>query len=172
MTGGDCCCGTDNLENENEMHLPYAKLGSISHGTLRTEHLLDAFANHLLLLCGDNKEHKKIAEEAYEIVKNWDDSWDADKLQDIEELLWVDLFEALQEYAPPYSYFGSHIGDGSDYGFWICGETIEEAIRGGERLDPENVKTEEGYIIHVNERGNVTLYSSDNEDRVEIWSIV
>jgi len=50
------------------------------------------------------------------------DSEDAD--WDLEE-----LFDALQEFAPPFFYFGAHPGDGSDYGFWFCEESFQEAAQ-------------------------------------------
>ena len=36
-----------------------------------------------------------------------------------------DLFNALNELAPPNHYFGSHFGDSSDFGFWLSEDTID-----------------------------------------------
>lgn len=32
--------------------------------------------------------------------------------------LWEEIFEALNEIAPEGTYFGGHVGDSSDIGFW------------------------------------------------------
>ena len=84
-----------------------------------------------------------------------------------------DLFDALNEYAMPGFYFGSHPGDGADYGFWLD-EDIEHNFDGLKVDDLSEIPT--GYIgevLHVNDHGNMTLYYNGANGRLyEIWSIV
>ena len=106
-----------------------AQPGTVSHATLRTEDLIESFADcleSLILLNGDYlsqpanfqvrdilnnlvgesrdllNEDNEIAEEDIELAQSYLDS----------------LFEALDSFAPDGHYFGAHPGDASDFGFW------------------------------------------------------
>lgn len=76
------------------------------------------------------------------------------------------LFDALDDLAPEYSYFGTHEGDGSDYGFWPDFECIEREL-------PTASGVEEGYWYDVNDHGNTTLYERlpEGDDRI-VWDCV
>lgn len=75
---------------------------SLSHATMREEDVFDAIK--YLLPPG--------------ISEQWDDASDDDKAY----ILWEEAFNFLNNIAPRGCYFGSHPGDGSDYGFWECDE--------------------------------------------------
>ena len=75
--------------------------GSISHGTMREEDLIPAFEGALDCL--------GIAYNA---------EYDPDDMEDQSWYCWEHLVELLDSAAPNGYYFGSHPGDGSDYGFW------------------------------------------------------
>src|SRR5687768_11411682 len=107
--------------------MSYASFGSISHGTMRNVDLIEAFSDALDRLViknaregAENKSHIQLVWLAREtLAEVSEDDHDADTeighdatLSDMTE----ELFEALNEYAPPYGYFGSHSGDGADYG--------------------------------------------------------
>jgi hypothetical protein len=141
-----------------------AQIGTIIHGTCRSEDLIPAFAAELATHDADNA---LIAEAA---AFNFDSEHDAE--------LTNDLIDALSEHAPPYAYFGSHEGDGSDYGFWPDIESLEDSAR----HEPDCVlkvsdtgdvpSTFRGYVMHVNDHGNVTLYCAQGRDLTEIWACV
>ena len=38
----------------------------------------------------------------------------------------AELFDALEQFAPPYGYFGSLEGDGADYGYWLRSNLVED----------------------------------------------
>ena len=82
-------------------------------------------------------------------------------------------FNALEEYAPSYFYFGSHPGDGADYGFWLS-ESWSEDFEGLKVSDLSDVPSDYyGELAVINDHGNVSLYYRARNNRlVEVWSIV
>lgn len=143
-------------------------LGTVSHATMRPEDLIPCFLDELKRL-DTNKEYVSVIKEGEQIIKNED--WDSDNTSDfLNENLW----NALNNFAPPYCYFGCTEGDGSDYGFWPCNieETLQE-FEGQKVSDlseiPDNYT---GEVFLVNDHGNVTFYECTNGDVTEIWSIV
>lgn len=104
-----------------------AEPGSISHGTMREEHLIPCFMDALddlkeaesLSKCQDVAHYARIDNALMDIEQRRLKLGDAyyaseDASYDLNEV----LFDLLNEYAPDGHYFGSHPGDGSDYGFW------------------------------------------------------
>ena len=142
-------------------------IGTISHGTLRTEDLLETFADELNRL-SDNPSHKQLIFFAQE--------WIAKDLStpDLEQAMpWFaedgaqmvgELSDALNEYAPVYCYFGTLEGDGSDFGFWLDPDALDEAIENSEPGDEfgEYVNEDDGVRINVSDHGNVEVYSIES----------
>lgn len=89
----------------------YATPGTVSWGTMRNQDLSVRFSALLLVLAQANHNaiHTKLAE-VYDTIKDFDSAEASYYVQE--------LFEALNDYAPPNHYFGASIGDGSDYGYW------------------------------------------------------
>jgi hypothetical protein len=79
-----------------------AEIGSVSWGTLRDDDLIAAFTAELYRL--DPELADAIVEEH--------------RLDS--ETCWLleHLFDALDQFAPEGCYFGAHMGDGADFGFW------------------------------------------------------
>ena len=92
---------------------------SISHGTLRTQDLLPAFLDAV-------EEHAPSHYEALMvqpfpvIPAHVQDEGDDSTWWDSEEAGWKleELSDILNDHAPEGCYFGSHPGDGADFGFW------------------------------------------------------
>jgi hypothetical protein len=141
---------------------------------MRPEDLIPVFLDAL----------ETLAKEAARAVLAWDgiaplkeecDEWlneDEDEREDEQGHLLVDyLFDALNEYAPSFTYFGAHLGDGSDYGFWT---DIESAREQCEYVgDGEPGEGFRGEWLHVNDHGNAALYVRDEDGNdEEVWSVV
>ena len=129
------------------------QLGSISTGTLRTEDLLPAFVSALEALGGAID------------TGDWNDpeqaTWDMEALTD-----------ALQTLCPPFVYFGTLEGDGSDFGFWPDMDSLGEAMQrmGMARGESDEERLEEdGIIVQVSDHGNVTVMDME---RNVLWSVV
>jgi hypothetical protein len=84
-----------------------------------------------------------------------------------------DLMDSLSEFAPPLAYFGSHPGDGADYGFWLH-EDFQSCFDGLQVEDTSDIPRDyRGDVLHINERGNVTLYVAMSRGELkEIWAVV
>lgn len=158
----------------------YPPLGTISEGTMRSEDLIPAFMSVL----------REYAPERYEDIALPEEDEDGDYVDPEAASELVDLlFDELGNVAAPYTYFGSHPGDGSDYGFWPDIEALESAASwetevlkvadgdlwsahgddtfhyNGQAIDPAP-----DYVMSVSDHGNVTLY--DAHTRAELWSAV
>lgn len=148
--------------------MKYATVGSISHGTLRNEDLLDTFASELEYHVQRNKPElkgrlrdlgqlirlarKAIANEALTEA-------DQSKTDDIDSPELVnDLIDAIETFSPPYCYFGTHEGDGSDFGFWPSMDAIDELPKVSDPNEVENMGED---CVYVNDHGNVTVYGAD-----------
>lgn len=86
-----------------------------------------------------------------------------------------DLWNSLDEFAPAYCYFGSHPGDGADYGFWPV-EDLQQSVKDNDGLcvsDLADVPEDfSGEVLEVNDHGNATLFAADHGKLTELWSAV
>lgn len=139
-----------------------ATIGSISHGTLRSVDLLEAFADELDRFEPDHD----LTAEARAVLTLMNAGWTRlESLDETHELVDA-LQDALSEHAPPYCYFGTHEGDGSDFGFWPSMDAIEELPKVS---DPSEVEAMGEDCVYVNDHGNVTVYGADGS---VLWDCV
>jgi len=166
-------------------------IGSVSSGTMRPEDLIPAFYSELesqakrskYVAYKNRREHLKLLKE---IQKRFKKGTCTEETDDSEL---SDLFDALNEYAGPYFYFGAHPGDGADYGYWLSEDWDEQFvdIAGLPTSEVRDVDTDmsikvsdlsevpvkfRGEVAVVNDHGNVTLYVKSARKLNEIWSIV
>ena len=151
---------------------PRVTIGSISAGTLKTKDLLDAFTNQLEYLTG--KGHHLVAQydQLLEDIEDNDDGTLDIETDDNAQYLLEAITQALEDLAPPLTYFGTLEGDGADFGFWPARDTIQEAIQDAEEVEPgEYLSEDHGVVISVSDHGNITVYTTTTP-RIEIWSCV
>jgi len=146
------------------------EIGTISHGTLRSEDLAEALIGVA----------ERIPEEGFpsgllsELRHIAFDHRVEDEETDSEVI--CDAIDVLQEYAPPYCYVGMHPGDGSDLGVWPDVEMIESDARDGtiQKVSDLSEIDHAGngeLVAIVNDHGNLTLARISFEAS-EVWSIV
>ena len=146
------------------------ELGSISTGTLRPEDLLPAFARELERHAPDHA----LVTAADDILNRLPDDWDGGGASELIN----EIQDALQEHCPPFVTFGSHPGDGADFGYWPdmerIQETLTEATMGHTLTLPRNGEWEwtledDGVIVATNDHGNVTVMDME---RNVLWAVV
>lgn len=102
--------------------------GTVSHGTLRYVDLIPTFYEFLM----EAKESDPRADIALHLSEyqtlvnifalvegNGSDADLSDDDLDAASYLLEKLVDALNDLAPEHYYFGTHPGDGSDFGFWL-----------------------------------------------------
>lgn len=154
----------------------YASFGSISSGTMRTEDLLDTFADELEYQVQRNaaewcSDAGRAQRDGYMTLIGEARDVESYDNEEADEIL-SELFDALNEFAPPYANFGSNSGDGADYGYWLL-EDIDDCFDGLKVDDTSEVPADySGEVLHVNDHGNMTLYVATAGELVEVWSLV
>jgi hypothetical protein len=176
----------------------YASIGSISRATLRTDDLIDAFADALLNLIEENRDYYSSPErdmnELNDVTdmrarvreaRDWLDyhgngnvdpeEWDQHMEDGMQ--MQLQLIDDLNCFAPPYVYFGPCQGDSADFGFWPDDGEIEEGVRDGFLLKVNDLSaippTYEGDVILVNDHGNITIGHQRMVPQFEsIWDCV
>ena len=151
--------------------MKYASFGSVSHGTMRTEDLLEAFASELEYQIErqprnfKRREYRKLITRAKRLSEN--------DPKDIGSEVVNELFDALDQFAPPYGYFGAIEGDGADYGYWLSSNVVDD-FDGLKVNDTSEVPRDyQGEVLHVNDHGNVSLYVAGSRGKLRwIWAIV
>ena len=155
----------------------FAPFGTVSHGTLRTEDLLDSFARELEWQVQRNADYFQ-SDDAARLQRDhllslvWDARECDPESEDADYLVNESLPDALQAFAPAYGYFGAHPGDGSDFGFWLSDDELAD-FDGLQVADTSEVPEDyNGEVLHVNDHGNATLYAAERGQLSEVWSVV
>ena len=147
------------------------QIGSVSTGTLRTEDLLPAFADELSVM-EMSETGVKLLREVEDFLGAPNDSfllfpsfgtlpdWESEKAG----FLMDELFDALNEYAPPHMRFGAHEGDGADFGWWPtdfddCELVTLDNLAQHLMLsyDTKQVDISCSLLVEVNDHGNTTV---------------
>lgn len=94
--------------------------GTVSHATMRPEDLIPVFFSVLEEFAPEKAEGIHIAEGFLPTCPLSTIDWETwvKYHPECASYLLDGLFDAMNEIAPEDHYFGSHVGDGSDYGFW------------------------------------------------------
>ena len=165
-------------------------IGSVSHGTMREEDLIPTFLTELEYQLKHGPSVSRATRKAhYELLRaKVDDQsyWESDEPgYDLEV-----LFDALNEYAGPYFYFGTHPGDGSDYGYWLSEGFDDEFVSVAEWedeyptakgnccftlkvMDSADIPPRyRGEVLIVTDHGNMTLAVKTSRSLRIVWEVV
>ena len=148
------------------------RLGTVIYGTMLEEDLIPAFLNAL-----ERLDHERAASYWDEIPEEALDNPEHEWWQS-DEAFWMleELFDVLNEYTPPFVYFGANEGNGSDYGFWIDWYSLQKAIADGEVLYVDDLsevpEDYDGLVLNENGHGNYVLYEYNGQNFKEYWSVV
>lgn len=139
------------------------EIGSYTHGTLRSEDLIDAALCCLIKL---DKEQAIAYREEFEAM-------DEINVQEHGGDLYEEITNKIDALLPPYLYWGCTEGDGSDIGIWPSHDSIQEAIRDKElRAGEDWPEVVEGDFLHISDHGNMEYYVAENGKWVSQWSCV
>lgn len=104
--------------------MTYFNPGAVSHGTLLNRDLMESLSSELERYCGAELTPACLDQRAFDA---WHSVNDARAMLENEAFdceteagseMVNELIDRLNSYAPDGFYFGTHEGDGSDFGFW------------------------------------------------------
>jgi hypothetical protein len=153
-------------------HTPFT-LGSVSSGTLRTEDLLPVFAYTLADLARSPVSNILVfkSEHMAEIWQDAIDTIDQDTHPDAEDSgpeQLAALIDAIQEYCPPFVFFGALPGDGADFGFWPDWDALDKPRPWWDSHRTIQVQQDQKVLIQFDlGRSNVTVMDMD---RNVLWT--
>ena len=143
------------------------RIGTVIHGTLRNEDLLEAFADELERI-SDDDSHKLLILEARAITSGEDVAVRDDDEETASDIV-SDLIDALNDCPPPHVYFGALEGDGSDFGWWPIGGDEWDNCSGHWVSKSEFIDHDCLIYVEINDHGNITVSELRGK---EIWSAV
>jgi hypothetical protein len=165
-------------------------MGSVSSGTMRLEDLIPTFVAELEYRLQHGPSVPRRTRTAHnQLVRDITARMDAEGYYESEHADWdlESLFDALGEYAAPYFYFGSHPGDGADYGYWLSegwdqdAVTPDEIAEGCEQQGDMLLRVSDlaeipnkyrGEVLLVDGRGNMSLYVKTARTLRVVWEMV
>ena len=158
----------------NTVRLP--SIGSVSHGTLRTEDLLPDFVS-LLRELGYRGKRNGAYDRASRIANLSARHGEIPEgLREEADELVNDLCDLLDGFAPEFCYFGTHPGDGSDFGFWASENWRELAEDDGCPIVSDGSELPEGFAngpwFQMSDHGNLALYFRTGGADSEVWATV
>ena len=161
----------------------YAKIGSVSSGTFVPRDLAWAFHFDLKKLAEqdtEDAERKKRTLDALEPIgallkQEANETPEATAVFDtFHQETAPELFEA---YCAPFTSFGSHPGDGADFGIWPDVESAQEQARYRDGVvsvpagdEWPELEDDIDYVLEVNDHGNVSLYNAHTKQ--PLWDCV
>lgn len=89
----------------------------VSSGTLRDENLILSFWRALRVLNADRADELQNEVGQALLMLNEPSPLSEDMSERVQELI-TDLMNALDDMAPEGHYFGAHVGDAADFGYW------------------------------------------------------
>ena len=146
-------------------------IGTVSSCTMREEDLIPSFLSELSSMRPLRREHRTLIRQIKRAMRKADYYGSDSASFDLNE----SLFDALNEYCLPYFYFGSHPGDGADYGYWLS-EEWEEELDSNDGIKVSDLSEVpvgfSGDVAQVSDHGNVTMYRYTRGRHRELWSLV
>lgn len=140
-------------KTQNTIHATLDK--SVSHGTMLYQELIPAFID----VIRDTPEYVQVMNQlpAYAQEDKTSEWWESENAM----WLFTELFEALEQYAPEGYTFGTHTGDGSDYGYWKVdssednNDTLESILEDTDKCERfaeialEEIRNDEEQLRHI-----------------------
>lgn len=153
-----------------------AEIGSVSTGTLRTEDLVEAYAEALEKLL--KKQTTRFKRAPYRAALRSAAAWERKLFNPpvLHDDLGVQIAELLgdllQDFAPSLCYFGAHEGNASDFGFWPSDGSIDDFDGPRVQAGDPPPRGHLGEYLSVTDHGNLSLMVATRTGTREIWSIV